>query len=584
MNEGRRVFETKTEQSKPPAVVPVLRVSDAKKAFENSVAAATASSSSKSERLAGAQSHHSLPRRTLIQTPASTVEVKPSGTQQPRNQTSQDINSVVRRKRSETGFRYGIPLALDNNFVKYHQGLQPGEKVVVGGLGVKIGAIGKVTEIGMKVKTEDSNPVPTPQTNTSPKKPSTARPISPSKTRSNKNEKNQQQDQQSQPQSKEALTSGRSKKQSQQPGTREIQVVLDTGEAEPKIASMLVADEKTPSRPSSPPLLVRPNPPTVPASSKAKIISPTTQPPKTAPKPVERVISPPPLGRVTSPPPTGRVTSPPPIGRITSPLPLGRVTSPVPFGRVTSPPPLGRIRSPSPFGRVTSPPPPGRVTSPPMGRVASPPPQVLQSLVRALSPSRPAQSSASSSRPMSPSPPSRPMSPVRLVKDEEGSEDVIAGSENAFIRSIRSPTKEAGLTSSTPLAKTTVTTSTTAIKDSVAVQPEPIKMMQKTEISIPVSATSLAAAPRERIIPIRVEGRDHQEQEQQSATALPRVAVSVQMRGTPPRIVSPPPTINKPIRTKYSVLPGTVVSAFFHFCYYIFFCLVCLSINVFAFS
>ena len=34
------------------------------------------------------------------------------------------------------------------------KGVQPGEKVVVGGLGVKFGAIGKVTEIGMK--TEES--------------------------------------------------------------------------------------------------------------------------------------------------------------------------------------------------------------------------------------------------------------------------------------------------------------------------------------------------------------------------------------------------------------------------------------------
>jgi hypothetical protein len=54
-----------------PTIVPVLKVSDAKRAFENNAAAAQQQRNSSIGSAASGHHHNSLPRRTLIQTPAS---------------------------------------------------------------------------------------------------------------------------------------------------------------------------------------------------------------------------------------------------------------------------------------------------------------------------------------------------------------------------------------------------------------------------------------------------------------------------------------------------------------------------------
>lgn len=83
VNDGRRAFESRAEQhSKPPTVVPVLKVSDAKKAFESSASAAKAERHPAGSQ--GGSSHHSLPRRTLIQTPAEVTTKQPV---QPKKQS-----------------------------------------------------------------------------------------------------------------------------------------------------------------------------------------------------------------------------------------------------------------------------------------------------------------------------------------------------------------------------------------------------------------------------------------------------------------------------------------------------------------
>ncbi len=264
--------------------------------------------------------------------------------------------------------------------------MQPGEKVLVGGLGVKIGAVGKVTEIGMKVKTEE-------------------------------------------PAKKEAPTVLKKPKTST--ASKEIQVMLDTGESEPKVASMLVPNDDVDNRPTSPPLLVRPNPPAPVNPVNKPVKKPSSILPNKKPK---EPIQP----------------SPP---------------------RLTSPPPQIALMA---LARALSPPP----TATGIMRAFSPPPAAL----RALSPPPPAAV--------------RALSPPPSATDGEL---VVAGSENAFIRSIRSPTKESSTNTS--------------------------KVLQKAEISIPVSATSLTTTPRERIIPIRVESREGS----QESSRIPQ------------RILSPPP-------------------------------------------
>lgn len=60
-------------EPKVPTIVPVLKVSDAKRAFENSAAAAQQHRNVGSSSTTSSHHHNSLPRRTLIQTPASSV-------------------------------------------------------------------------------------------------------------------------------------------------------------------------------------------------------------------------------------------------------------------------------------------------------------------------------------------------------------------------------------------------------------------------------------------------------------------------------------------------------------------------------
>ena len=70
MNDTRRPTETRTEP-KVPTIVPVLKVSDAKRAFENNAAAAQQQRNASINSATSGHHHNSLPRRTLIQTPTS---------------------------------------------------------------------------------------------------------------------------------------------------------------------------------------------------------------------------------------------------------------------------------------------------------------------------------------------------------------------------------------------------------------------------------------------------------------------------------------------------------------------------------
>ena len=412
------------------------------------------------------------------------------------------------------------------------QGVQPGEKVVVGGLGVKIGAIGKVTEIGMKVKTEENHQPPVPQktlkaksSNDSKTEKPVADPVVSIKEVKAKKEKVSSApliEQTAPPVSVETAPAKEPQPPAveEKPKLDEIQVILDTGDSELKVASMLVG----PSPPKDPPPTCPPVRPTtlmeiVPSSAKST-------------KPIERVASPPPKAiRVASPPPKAiRVASPPP-------RPL-RVVSPLP-------------------ARIASPPPPTTTVLPP---VAPNNKQVSVAVsVRAISPP-PLRPLSPPSRPLSPPASlSRPMSPVYVsaeLPSDRTEDDCIAGSENAFIRGIRSPTRDHPPAITTTLKRFSKgpgeLPSAAAVADAVS-EPKPI---QKAEINIPVSVTSLSATPRERIIPIRVEGRELQPLQPippvpttvglagtEGTKALPKSlnSISVQLRATPPRVTSPPP-------------------------------------------
>ena len=417
------------------------------------------------------------------------------------------------------------------------QGVQPGEKVVVGGLGVKIGAIGKVTEIGMKVKTEENHQPPVPQKTLKAKSSSEAKTKSSSEAKTEKpvadpvvsikevkatKEKVSSApliEQTAPPVPVETAPAKETPAVEEKPKLDEIQVILDTGDSELKVASMLVG----PSPPKDPPPTCPPVRPTtlteiVPSSAKST-------------KPIERVASPPPKAiRVASPPPKAiRVASPPP-------RPL-RVVSPLP-ARIASPPPTTTVLPPvAPNNKQVSVAVSVRAISPPPLRPLSPP-----------------------SRPLSPPASlSRPMSPVYVsaeLPSDRTEDDCIAGSENAFIRGIRSPTRDHPPAITTTLKRFSKgpgeLPSAAAVADAVS-EPKPI---QKAEINIPVSVTSLSATPRERIIPIRVEGRELQPLQPippvpttvglagtEGTKTLPKSlnSISVQLRATPPRVTSPPP-------------------------------------------
>lgn len=77
MSDARRSFETKSDAK--PMVVPALKVSDAKRAFETAAAASKSASNS---------GHGTLPRRTLINTPASSSVVVASSSSAPAKERS----------------------------------------------------------------------------------------------------------------------------------------------------------------------------------------------------------------------------------------------------------------------------------------------------------------------------------------------------------------------------------------------------------------------------------------------------------------------------------------------------------------
>ncbi|XP_045025839.1 serine/threonine-protein kinase par-1 isoform X3 [Daphnia magna] len=522
LNDTRRPSDSRMEP-KVPTIVPVLKVSDAKRAFENSAAAAAQQHRNVGSSSTTSSHHHnSLPRRTLIQTPASSVSTDamlPKTLNQQRAGHATSMAAMSTTTAAPSSGKESDPL-------QPVQGVQPGEQVVVGGLGVKIGAIGKVTEIGMKVKTEENHQsanreAPKDTTTSSGRKEDND--VKPQLSGNEKKVERSSGEQEAkageavdpatvkevQSPTKEKLSKSAKKvKESdevstlpvkdQEPKVHEIQVTLDTGESEPKIASMLVASVPTPPK----------DPPAVRPTS-----LPTAVPPPAA-KPTKTSTTLPTNERMTSPPPkSNRVASPPPQ----------------PALPIASPPPRPtRIASPT------------AVASNKQTSAVSPPPPVDQSV---------------NQRPQSPAPTqpsSRPMSPVyasSVTSTDRTDDDCIAGSENAFMRGIRSPTRDH------PPAVPTLTKRFSKGPGEmpldigmVMVEAKPV---QKAEINIAVNVAS--ANPRERIIPIRVEGRGETITAptavgglaaSDSSKAVPKSLnpISVQTRATPPRVASPPLT------------------------------------------
>jgi len=430
--------------------------------------------------------------------------------------------------------------------------VQPGEKVVVGGLGVKIGAIGKVTEIGMQVKTEvsqgsntstvasptkaevvatttntpvaEAQPIPT-TTAAVPAAVTQEQPKSPrSKNRSTVSSSNSSQDEPQQKQTKTnkvtvkdpvcpkismiTTTAAPSKATQQAEPTREIQVMIDAGGAQPKMASMIVSGGS--SGPTSP----------------------------------------------TTPTPTPAVNKSAPE-RMTSPVPVQTPAAPA-----TAAPPQ-RVVSPLP----TKPPLPTRALSPPLSARALSPPLSTRALSPPL-PTRPKSPLAAQfiSRALSPPPLARPMSPLLPLN----AADCVTGSENAFIRCIRSPIREVHSppppppvtvavvkphlddTMPAPMARPLSPTSPVVPVSAVATT-TPAPVMQKAEINIAVSAASLSSTPRERIIPIRLESAESMaasstDQQQQKPRLVTSVSVDSKpaksLQASQPMIASPPATIN----------------------------------------
>ncbi|XP_046441064.1 nascent polypeptide-associated complex subunit alpha, muscle-specific form-like isoform X7 [Daphnia pulex] len=536
LNDTRRPTETRTEP-KVPTIVPVLKVSDAKRAFENNAAAAQQQRNSSIGSAASGHHHNSLPRRTLIQTPASvsTDAMVPKSLNQQRAGHAASMATMTATTTSA------------QESTNSSQGVEPGEKVVVGGLGVKIGAIGKVTEIGMKVKTEENNHQSENQT--TPKDTKTSQPVQNDeslKPQGSSSEKklpeqlNAEQEVQVAVEKSEVASpvpvkevqsptkvSTKKVKESEsppsalpaqepeEPKVREIPVMLDTGELETKVASILAAPGRSP--PKDPPA---PRPTSLPTP-----VSSSTPSPKAT-------------GQVSSSA-NERMTSPPP--------------KPI---RVASPPPL----------RIASPPPrPVRIASPSPPAVAH---KIINASARTVSPPppliRPSADQSPNQRPLSPStlPSSRPMSPVyasSMTSTDRTDDDCIAGSENAFIRGIRSPTREHPAPAAIPPLNKRFSKGPGDMPENATVMVE-AKPIQKAEINIAVNVASTSTNPRERIIPIRVEGRGESTAAavaavgglvaSESSKAVPKSlnSISVQLRATPPRVASPPPPPAQPIK------------------------------------
>ncbi|KAI9564094.1 hypothetical protein GHT06_007832 [Daphnia sinensis] len=530
LNDTRKPLDNRTEP-KVPTIVPVLKVSDAKRAFENSAAAAQQHRNVGGSNTTSSHHHNSLPRRTLIQTPASSVSTDAMLPKTLNQQRAGHATSVATMSTTTTAAPGKEADPSQSVTSDVNQGVQPGEQVVVGGLGVKIGAIGKVTEIGMKVKTEENHqsanrPAPKDTTTSSARKEDND-----AKPQLSSNEKKVEQpsgeqeakaveavdlaavkDVQS-PTKEKVSKSAKKIKESdevstlpvkeqeplplkEEPKVHEIPVTLDTGESEPKIASMLVAPVPTP--PKDPPAAR-------PTSLPTAVPPPAAKPTKTS----------------TTLPTNERMTSPPPKSN-----------------RVASPPPQPTLRIASPPPRPT--------------RIASPPAVTSNKQTSAVSPPAPVDPSVNQ-RPPSPAPTepsSRPMSPVyapSVTSTDRTDDDCIAGSENAFIRGIRSPTRDHP--PAIPALTKRFSKGPGEMPADVGMVMVEAKPVQKAEINVAVNVAS--ANPRERIIPIRVEGRGETITSptavgglaaSDSTKAVPKSLnpISVQTRATPPRVASPP--------------------------------------------
>ena len=422
--------------------------------------------------------------------------------------------------------------------------MEPGEKVVVGGLGVKIGAIGKVTEIGMKVKTEDQlenqinakdkkiGPVQKDESHVKPEGcvVSNEKKVEQSKTEQEvkvvtesevapavplkKLQSSSTKEKVSKVKESEECPTTLPDKEQEESKSREIPVILDTGELETKVASILMAPERPPKDPPAAP-------------------RPTSLPtPVSAPSPPKSTVQ-------VSSTATERTTSPPPkqvrVASLTPQSPL-RIASPPPRPvRIATPPPVATNKNVCAPARTMSPPPP---------------------LIRPL----PDQSSVNHQRPLSPVstlPLSRPMSPIyasSMTSTDRTEDDCIAGSENAFIRGIRSPTRDHP--PAVPTLNKRFSKGSGDMPENAMVMVE-AKPIQKAEINIAVNVASTSTNPRERIIPICVEGRgettaavsavgglvpsDSNKAVKSNEIAKSLNSISVQLRATPPRVASPPP-------------------------------------------
>jgi hypothetical protein len=243
-------------------------------------------------------------------------------------------------------------------------------------------------------------------------------------------------------------------------------------------------------------------------------------------------------------------------------------TIPVKPSKSPPPPQSGPLKIASP--------PPGKQFSPPPNRVTSPPPTAVKT-APPLPPKRL---------------PSSPPPPAKQEANRTDEADICLGSENAFLRSIRSPTREVatkrlsrvqtdGEITITLPSPGTPSSAPVAVKSPSGLvrnaQPQPSQPTEesalrleeqkaqpvlKSELSIPVgnvsSVGNVPAAPRERIIPIQVEGRSSisSSEDKKSATPSAKPVLAAQTLASaapaaPARVTSPPPAGKPHTMTRY---------------------------------
>ena len=592
VSDARKVYEPKPETK--PMIVPALKVSDAKKAFETAAAATKPT-------VPPTQS--TLPRRTLIQTPPSSNSISERSTakdKEPNRQNQSQRNHVSH----EDNDKNIAAVSVQFNQVLAHwsdwfigflskQAPHPEEKVVVAGLGVKIGG-GRVTEIGMQVKTEDSSThVKSSNESAAEVEVAPADPIAPlAKAASPVADKKPPADNppvlseqksaisaapvirspelvnaaaavikaSSPPKASEVKTKKPSPASKAIPAAatsvatadaapiqqviekEEIEVVLDTGGPEPKVASMLVSGSTALSH--------RNSPATSSTCSQSPSVLLPTLPSANKSGPTAALAA-------------EEVTPSPSQSQSLSPV----KTIPVKPSKSPPPPQSGPPKIASP--------PPGKQFSPPPNRVTSPPPTAVKT-APPVPPKR---------LPSSPPPPAK----QEATRADEA--DICLGSENAFLRSIRSPTREVQnatkrlsrvqtdgeitITLPSPGTPSPATPSPSGlVRNAQLQQPPPTEEsalrlekqkaqpVLKSEISIPVgnvsSVGNVPAAPRERIIPIQVEGRSSipSSEDKKSATPSAKPVLAAQTLASaapaaPARVTSPPPTGQPHTMTRY---------------------------------